>query len=175
MSTVENKPELLSKGEASSMLPQLVSLLQDAVNGGSSVGFLPPVSADTAETYWREAIDELTQGNRLLLVARDAGSVTGTVQLALAGKQNAPHRAEVQKLLVHTRFRNRGIARALMNAAEVAARDAGRTLLVLDTEQGSAAEQLYVKCGYTRAGVIPQFALSADGALITTVVFYKLI
>ena len=62
-----------------------------------------------------------------------------------------------------------------MAAAEHAGRNAGRTLLVLDTEEGSPAEQLYLKCGYTRSGVIPQFALSAGGSLITTVVFYKLI
>jgi ribosomal protein S18 acetylase RimI-like enzyme len=81
----------------------------------------------------------------------------------------------VQKLLVRTGFRNRGIARALLSAAEEAARAAGRTLLVLDTEQGSVAERLYEKCGYTRSGVIPQYALNAEGALITTVVFYKLL
>ena len=60
-------------------------------------------------------------------------------------------------------------------AAEESARAAGRTLLVLDTEQGSVAEKLYEKFGYTRSGVIPHYALNADGSLITTVVFYKLL
>ena len=46
---------------------------------------------------------------------------------------------------------------------------------MLDTEQGSVAERLYEKCGYTRAGVIPRYARSADGSLISTVVFYKLL
>jgi acetyltransferase len=62
-----------------------------------------------------------------------------------------------------------------MRAAEEIARKEGRTLLVLDTEQGSSAEELYVKCGYTRAGVIPRYALGADRSFISTVVFYKLI
>ena len=97
------------------------------------------------------------------------------VQLALVMKPNALHRAEVQKLVVHTRFRNRGIARALLRAAEDIARKEGRILLVLDTEQDCAAETLYVKCGYTRAGVIPHYALGADRSFISTVVFYKLI
>jgi GNAT superfamily N-acetyltransferase len=97
------------------------------------------------------------------------------VQLALVTKQNGLHRAEVQKLLVHTDFRQRGIARALMSAVEEAARAVGRTLLVLDTEQGSIAEQLYERCGYARSGIIPHYALSTDGSLITTVVFYKLL
>lgn len=170
-----HKIELLSEEQAKTLLPQLVALLQDSVHSGSSVGFLPPLASDAAEEYWLETLNEVAQGKRILLVSSEAGDVTGTVQLALATKQNALHRAEVQKLIVHTRFRQRGIARALMAAVEAAARKAKRTLLVLDTEQGSAAEQLYVNCGYTRAGVIPQYALSADGSLITTVVFYKLI
>jgi GNAT superfamily N-acetyltransferase len=169
------KIERLSEEQAKIILSQLVALLQDAVHNGSSVGFLPPLAIETAEEYWLEALNEVEQGKRILLVASEAGDVAGAAQLALATKQNGLHRAEVQKLVVHTRFRRRGVARALMGAVEEAARAAGRTLLVLDTEQGSAAEQLYVKCGYTRAGVIPQFALSAEGSLITTVVFYKLI
>ncbi len=170
-----HESESLSAEQAAPLLPQLVALLQDAVHHGSSVGFLPPLAPATAEAYWLETLDEVGQGKRVLLVSSEAGEVKGSVQLALATKQNGLHRAEVQKLLVHTRFRNRGVARALMAAAEEAARAAGRTLLVLDTEQGSAAERLYEKCGYTRSGVIPRFALGADGSLITTVVFYKLL
>lgn len=157
------------------MLPKLAALLQDSVHNGSSVGFLPPLTFETAKEYWLETLNEVTQGKRVLLVSSEAGEVMGSVQLALATKQNGLHRAEVQKLIVHTGFRNRGIARALMGAVEESAREEGRTLLVLDTEQGSIAERLYERCGYTRAGVIPQYALSADYSLISTVVFYKLL
>jgi acetyltransferase len=170
-----HKSENLSEEQAGPLLPQLAALLQDAVHHGSSVGFLPPLAPETAEAYWLETLSEVGQGKRILLVAGAGGEVKGSVQLALATKQNGLHRAEVQKLLVHTRFRNRGVARALMAAAEDAARAAGRTLLVLDTEQGSAAERLYERCGYARSGVIPQYALGADGSPITTVVFYKLL
>lgn len=167
--------ERLSEEQARSLLPKLAALLQDSVHNGSSVGFLPPLTFDVASEYWLETLNEVAQGKRILLVSREAGDVTGTVQLALAAKQNALHRAEVQKLIVHTSFRNRGIAHALMSAVEEAARASGRTLLVLDTEEGSVAEKLYEKCGYTRAGVIPRYALSTDGSLITTVIFYKLL
>lgn len=169
------KIERLSEEQARPMLPKLVALLQDSVHNGSSVGFMPPLTFETAEEYWLETLNEVAQGKRILLVSSEAGDVTGAVQLALVTKQNGLHRAEVQKLLVNTRFRHRGIARALMSAIEESARAMGRTLLVLDTEQGSIAEQLYEKFGYTRSGVIPQYALSADGSLITTVVFYKLL
>jgi ribosomal protein S18 acetylase RimI-like enzyme len=170
-----HKIERLSEEQAKPILPKLVALLQDSVQSGSSVGFLPPLTFETAQEYWLEALNEVAQDKRILLVSSEAGAVTGTVQLALATKQNGLHRAEVQKLLVHTSFRHRGIARALMDALEESARAVGRTLLVLDTEQGSIAEKLYERCGYTRAGVIPEYARSANDSLISTVVFYKLL
>ena len=169
------KIERLSAEQARPLLPQLVALLQDSVHSGSSVGFLPPLASDMAEEYWLETLNEVTQGKRILLVSRETEYVAGAVQLALVTKQNGLHRAEVQKLLVHTRFRNRGMARELMGAIEKSAHEAGRTLLVLDTEQGSIAERLYEKYGYTRAGIIPQYARSTDGSLISTVLFYKLL
>lgn len=175
ISTSMHGIERLSEEEARPLVNRLAALLQDVVHAGSSVGFLPPVMFETAEAYWQEVLMEVAEEKRVLLVSREGEEITGTVQLALATKQNGRHRAEVQKLLVHTGFRNRGIARALMRAVEEVAREMGRTLLVLDTEQGSVAERLYERCGYTRSGVIPQYALNADGSLITTVVFYKLL
>jgi acetyltransferase len=170
------KVERLSEEQARGILPELIALLQDSVDGGSSLGFLPPLRTETAEEYWLEIFNEVAEGRRILLVSReDGGDVTGSVQLALATKQNAQHRAEVQKLFVHTRARGRGIAQKLMSGIEEAARAAGRTLLVLDTEQGCTAEKLYARYGYTRAGIIPQYAKSADGSMINTVVFYRLL
>jgi acetyltransferase len=170
-----HKIERLSEEQAKAILPRLVNLLQDTVNGGSSIGFVPPLASRTAEEYWLETLKEVAEGRRVLLVSSEAGEVAGTVQLALATKQNGLHRAEVQKLFVHARYRQRGIARALMSAIEKVARELGRTLLVLDTEQGCAAEKLYESCGYTRAGIIPSYARSFDGSLIATVIFYKLL
>jgi ribosomal protein S18 acetylase RimI-like enzyme len=167
--------ERLPAEQALAVLPQLITLLQDALQSGASVGFIPPLATETAKEYWLEAIEEVAQDKRLLLVSRQAGEITGSAQLALVVKQNGRHRAEVQKLLVHTRFRNRGIARQLMSAIEDAARLENRTLLVLDTERGSTAEGLYERCGYTRAGIIPQYALKTDCSFIDTVVFYKLL
>jgi acetyltransferase len=169
------KIDRLSERQAKVLLPQLTALLQDAVDSGASVGFLPPLTSEVASDYWAGAFREVAQGSRILLVASETGEIMGAVQLELATRQNALHRAEVQKLFVHRRFRNRGIARSLMSAVESAAREARRTLLALDTQRGSAAEQLYAKYGYTRAGVIPQYARSADGMLHDTVLFYRLL
>ncbi len=62
-----------------------------------------------------------------------------------------------------------------MAALERRAVREARTLLVLDTRQGDAAEQLYRRLGYSEAGVIPAYARSADGMLDATVFMYKLL
>jgi ribosomal protein S18 acetylase RimI-like enzyme len=93
----------------------------------------------------------------------------------MASRPNGKHRAEITKLMVHTAARGQGIGQALMQAIEQEARLAGRTTLILDTRKGDPSEQLYLKLGYTRAGVIPEYARSADGSLHTTVFMYKLL
>ena len=149
-------------------------LLQDAVHSGASVGFLAPLSAEDAERYWAQVLQDVQDQTRILLAVREGDEVLGAVQLALDAPPNGRHRAEVQKLFVHTAHRRQGIARALMAALEVAARKAGRTLLVLDTS-GDEASELYLHLGYQRAGVIPQYALSSDGILAATQIFYRLL
>jgi len=63
----------------------------------------------------------------------------------------------------------------LIAAVDEIARAAGRTLLVLDTRRGDVSEQLYLKQGYTRAGIIPRYAQSAHGTLDDTVIFYRML
>ena len=167
--------EQLTADQAVAARDDLVELLQDAVSSGASVGFLPPLATDTARDYWEGVFDDIGRGARMLLAARDDGRVIGSVQLELASKANAHHRAEVQKLMVLTQARGQGIGRWLLEAVEAAAREAGRTLLVLDTRQGDVAEGLYARHGYVRAGAIPMYARSADGTLDATVIFYRLL
>jgi ribosomal protein S18 acetylase RimI-like enzyme len=164
-----------SPEQARNTLPALIHLLQDAVNNGASIGFLPPLSEQEARDYWTTIIAQIEQGSRLLLVALERDQIVGSVQLELVTKPNAPHRAEVQKLMVHTSHRGQGIGRALMLALEEAARSEGRTLLVLDTREGDIAEALYRKLGYVYAGTIPQYVISEDGTFSSTLLFYHLL
>jgi GNAT superfamily N-acetyltransferase len=163
----------LNLSQREELLDALDTLLRDAVESGASVGFLPPLGLEESRSFWQETLDEVASGTRLGLVAWQDEQLVGTVQLALATKPNARHRGEVQKLLVHTSARRRGIAQALLDAIERLALESGRTLLILDTEQGSDAERLYQRAGYSVAGVIPRFAAMTAGALTATVIFYK--
>lgn len=167
--------ERLDAGAAQAAIPDLIEILRDVVNAGASVGFLPPLDADEARAYWEDVVADLPGGYRIMLVARQGTRVVGTVQLDLAKRPNGRHRAEVQKLLVHRSVQHRGIARALMAEAERQAQAAGRSLLVLDTRQGDLAEALYERIGFVRAGVIPEFALNAEGGRDATVLFYKIL
>ncbi len=165
----------VSAREAEPYLDALVALLADAVNNGASVGFLRPLDDDLARAYWRDVIEGVEKGTKILLFGRLGTDLVGTVQLELSIKQNGPHRAEVQKLLVHTRCRRQGFAKALMDAIEKEAKTAKRSLLVLDTESRSGAEPFYESQQWIRCGSIPSFALSADGAPTANVIYYKMI
>ena len=152
---------------------ELSDLLIDVVDGGAAVSFLAPMSREVADVFWQGVGAEVAQQTRTVLVALVDGRVAGCVHLSLAMQPNGRHRAEIQKLLVHSAYRRRGIATALMAAAESEAQRLGRTLLVLDTEEGAAGEKLYTLLGYQRAGVIPDFARSSHGPMHATVLFYK--
>ena len=163
----------LNGAEAATLRAPLCALLTDCVDNGASIGFLPPLSAPEAENYWMSVAQDLATGRRVLLVVEKDKEILGTAQLELATKPNALHRAEIQKLLVHTSQRGQGLASVLIREIEAVARQHGRTLIFLDTQQGDTAEKLYEKWNYQRAGVIPNYVVDKDGIFHSTVLFYK--
>jgi ribosomal protein S18 acetylase RimI-like enzyme len=152
----------------------LADVLVDCVEGGASVGFMLPFEHERAKAFWVGALYSASRGERIVLVAEVEGTceVVGTVQVGLTAPENQPHRGEISKMLVHRSARRRGVAEALMRAAEAAAIEAGKTLLVLDTASDTA-ERLYERLGWQRVGIIPNYALWPDGGLVDTVIFYK--
>ncbi|APF38694.1 GNAT family N-acetyltransferase [Chelatococcus daeguensis] len=163
----------LTAGEATARLGELAAVLVDAVVHGASVNFLAGLTAQEAAAFWRSQLPGISDGSRVLFVAEEGGRIVGTVILTYAHQPNAPHRAEIGKMLVLARHRRRGIGRSLLSAAEEAARTARRTLLLLDTQTGSAGEALYRACGWQAFGVVPDHALATDGVPAATTFFYK--
>lgn len=164
----------LGAREALDAVEGLAEVLVDCVEGGASVSFMLPLARDKALAFWRGVADGVARGERALLVAEDgAGRIVGTVQLVLAMPDNQPHRADVAKMLVHRRARRAGIAQGLMAALDEVAREEEKTVLVLDTVTGGAAERLYERAGWQRAGVVPKYALMPDGGFCATTFFYK--
>jgi ribosomal protein S18 acetylase RimI-like enzyme len=171
---VSHTIEELTAQQARHHLGGLAELLVDVVEAGASVNFMLPFGHDDALRFWRSVLDRVETGEIRLLAAFRDSSLDGTVQLQLAQQPNQPHRADVAKLLVHTRARRLGVARRLMLALEETARRHGRTLLTLDTLAGTPAERLYLSLGYTVIGRIPGYALlPGGGEPLPTSIIYK--
>lgn len=151
----------------------LSDVLIDCVEGGASVSFMLPMTRTKAETFWRNAAASAARGERLVYTAEDAtGKIVGTVTVILQQPENQPHRGDVAKMLVHRCARRQGVGAALLIAAEQGARDAGKTLLVLDTASADA-ERLYERQGWQLCGVIPDYALLPDGPPAPTTIYFK--
>jgi len=160
-------PELVTYAD------ELAALLVETVDGGSSVGFLAPLDRGAAAEWWRTRAASVEAGQLEVWIARDGERIAGTIGLVRAPLPNARHRAEVTKLMVRPSARGRGLGRELLAAVERAAAEEGVTLLVLDTESGSAAERLYRAAGWTECGSVPDYAADPSGVLKPTTFYYK--
>lgn len=151
----------------------LAGLLVETVAQGGSVGFMHPVAPEKAAAFARTSLEAAARGERIVLGAFVDGTLASTVTLLLALPENQPHRAEIAKMMTAPAFRGRGLARALLGEAEREAAARGRTLLVLDTAEQEGAAGLYERCGFTRVGAIPDFALKPHGGLTATLLYVK--
>jgi acetyltransferase len=164
---------VVSSTELEELLPALVELLRESVNGGASLGFLPPLPHHEARGYWRSLGPELRGGSRLLFGAYAADRLAGTGQLALPSWPTARHRAELNKVMVATALRGHGIGRRLLQAIHHSAWQRGRSLLVLNARRGDPAETFYRQLGYREAGVIPGYMIGASGEACDNVAMYR--
>jgi GNAT superfamily N-acetyltransferase len=165
--------QVLNAAQAEARLDELSDILVEAVTLGASVNFMAGFSLEAARAFWRNQLPGLANGERQLFVGDDGERLVATVMLTFAHQPNAPHRAEVSKMLVLARARRQGLGRRLLMAVEAAAREAGRTLLMLDTETGSAGDMFYRSCGWIEIGRVPGHAFRPDGRLAETTLFYK--
>jgi acetyltransferase len=165
--------ELMSAADLEAALPRLVELLREAVNGGASLGFLPPLGQEEARDYWQALLPELQAGSRLLLAAYSQDCVVSSGQLSLPSWSNGRHRAVLQKMFVSAAFRRQGIGRLLLAELQALARARGRSLLLIDARRGDAAERLYKGLGYREFGVIPGYSVGENGERYDNVCMYQ--
>lgn len=149
-------------------MEELSELLKTVVNDGASIGFTSTGSKESAK-YWETVLAPEV----ILYVAKINNEVAGSIQLHFVTKPNGIHRAEICKLMTHPNFRRNGIGRSLMRKAEERAKQENRTLLVLDTREGDPSNTLYKSLDYQEAGKIPEYAISPNGNLDATVIYYK--
>ena len=154
------------------LLPSLVSVLRETVNGGSPLGFVPPITPAQGREYWLSLRPELYAGSRVLLAAFAERRLIGSGQLRLPSVPNGLHRAEVQKVFVGGTRRGRGVGRILMAALHDAARQHGRRLLLLNTRRGGRAEDFYKSLGYREVGVVPGYTMGPSGERYDSTALY---
>jgi GNAT superfamily N-acetyltransferase len=164
---------VLDAMEAESAVGRLGGILVACVDGGASLGHAAALDQAAARAWWRERAALVARGGRRIAVAWLDGRIVGCVMLDLAMPATQAHRAEVKKLLVLPEARGRGIARALMAAAEAEAARLGRSLLTLDARTGGEAERLYLGLGWILAGSVPDFAVGPHGVPHGMSVLYK--
>ena len=151
----------------------LSELLVETVASGGSVSFMHPLPLEVADAFWRDSLAAAARGERIVLGAFDDDHLVATVTLLLNLPPNQPHRAEIAKMMTKLSHRHRGIASALMRAAEKMALERDRTLLVLDTAVDEGASGLYEGLGFCLTGIIPDYALRPHGGLTGTMIYWK--
>jgi hypothetical protein len=151
----------------------LRDLLVDVVDAGGLVHFMAPLAHAEADAFWEGALQSAASGERLMFGAFDGPLLVGTVTIILKSPPNAPHRAEVAKMMTLSSHRRRGIARALMRHAEREGRKHGKTLLTLDTAAEGGSSALYESEGFTFMGGTPGHAYRPHGGLCATRFYYK--
>lgn len=155
---------ILTPEDIHKFLDPLSDILQKSVKQGAAVRFVMPFTKMDARAYWwNEILPAVQSGEVTLFAAFENQIPIGTVQLIKQMPSNQPHRCEVSKLIVHPDHRRKGIAGKLMQALENHANYLKKSLITLDTKTGDNAERFYKSLGFTPAGVIPNFALDADG------------
>jgi acetyltransferase len=146
-------------------LDELAQLLLDAHASGMALGLPAPLSRDDARAAYADAAAKLAPGERSLFAATEGEDIVGAVQLDRSDVGNGRHRAEVRRLVVRGDRRGAGVGRALMEAVVEHGQKLGLRLLWLSTHEGTDADRVYERLGWTRAGVIPDYAELPNGDL----------
>jgi GNAT superfamily N-acetyltransferase len=144
---------------------ELAQLLLDAHESNMALGMAAPLTRDVAAEAWRQL-------SGVLFAAVDDGVVVGAVNLSPATTPNGRHRAEVQKLAVRLDRRGDGIGAALLDTAVARGRELGLRLLWLTTHADTRSDSFYVRRGWTRMGVMPEYSQAPDGRYATNAFFY---
>ena len=139
-------------------LHDLGDAAEQAIRDGGGFGWLEAPSRDLMERFWRGV---LLIPDRSLFVGRIDGVIAGSVQLVRPPRNNEAqsHAAAVTTCFVAPWARGRGLARRLVEAAEVEARRDRFSLLNLDVRATQdAAVRLFESLGFRCWGTHPYYA-----------------
>jgi ribosomal protein S18 acetylase RimI-like enzyme len=162
---------VVARGEDNVAGP-LARLHAEAQSSGMALGSLA-ASVDALENAYRSIVRNLSDNERVLVVAECGTEIVGMAQFVRSSAENARHRAEVQRVAVAVGARGAGVGRQLMEAVENEARERGLTLLWLTTHANTEACAFYESIGYTQLGVMPNYSRRPDGHLAPGTFYYR--
>jgi len=115
------------------------------------------------------ALDAIFQPHVRFFIARRQGTAIGCGGVALF-----PEYAEVKRMYVRASARGQGVAEAILSRLEQEARDAGRSVLRLETgDRQFAAMRLYIRAGFRECPAFGDYALKPPDAIAASVFFEK--
>lgn len=153
-------------------LHDICDAAEDAIQAGGGFGWVQPPERSVLENYWKGI---LVIPERLLIVARIDGVICGSAQLVrpTANNEAQAFAVQLQHAFIAPWARGHGLARQLMDKAEILARNEGFDVIMLDVRATQeSAIRLYEAMDYDRWGENPFYA-RVDGKPVTGLYFYK--
>ena len=153
-------------------LADICNITEQAIKAGGGFGWLKVPPIDILHKYWKGI---LLVKNRKLIVGRLNNGIAGTLQLVFNPSNNEAqqHICSITSHFVAPWARGHGLAKAMINKAEVVGKENGTNFAQLDIrETQEAAIQLFKSKGYKHWGTNPNYAL-VDGKNIKGFYFLK--
>ncbi|KAH8884765.1 hypothetical protein GQ53DRAFT_377643 [Thozetella sp. PMI_491] len=175
---------VFSQEHHGALVPYIAALHASCITMDQMVGpFLPPLMNDKLLAWWKDRITEANKGTRIIVLllpeAKAAGvkplgtDLRGLAMLKLSESETGSFRGHIDAVLVNQKHRRQGGARALVGTLEHEAARRGRTLLLVDSETGSAGEQVFKSLDYVEIGKVPQFSRVLPSGKKGETFFYK--
>lgn len=199
------RPHVFNAKDHGHLTPWLAGLHAQCITSDKLISaFMPPLSQEKLLSWWKDRIAETIAGTRviiMLLLDTHPGTkvpgdaLVGVAMLSLPHLETGPFRANIESILVSTKYRRRRGATVLLEAVEQDATIKGKTLLVscisfccgnlrnrilipyslqmAEMESGTPAEIIFKQFHYQVAGKVPKYSLKPGGEMKDVVFLYK--
>tara|TARA_B100000315_G_C14319212_1_gene470001 strand:- start:114 stop:653 length:540 start_codon:yes stop_codon:yes gene_type:complete len=139
-------------------LADLCNITEQAIKAGGGFGWLKVPPRDILNKYWEGV---LLVKNRKLIVGRLNNAIAGTLQLMFHPSNNEAQQniCNITSHFVAPWARGHGLAKAMIDKAEMIGKESGFNCVQLDIrETQEAAIQLFKSKGYSQWGTNPNYA-----------------
>ncbi len=143
-------------------LADLCNITEQAISVGGGFGWIKAPPRDILEKYWKGV---LLIPNRKIVVGRLNSAIAGALQLVFQPPNNEAQQ-NITNIISHfvaPWARGFGLAKAIIDTAEMMAKEAGSNIIQLDVrETQEAAIKLFKSKGYKQWGTNPHYALVGE-------------